>query len=196
MADKHIGLEINDKGIKYAELFKKGGIFSLGVYGEVRLPEGLIEEGSIKDGKKLKEMISAIQKKGKWGSVTVSHLPDQVFLADILKESGFKNIYFESTGEALARVAIANDSKETDMFVYFTGANMDICRGITSQAQMLSTSKFSSILLEKPRDREIILSFIKEKIDEQYISWHTHKDKENGQSRKRAKIEKIILAGR
>src|SRR3989344_1987589 len=53
--------------------------------------------------------------------------------------------------------------------------------------------------LDQMRDKEIVYSFIKEKIDEQYVSWHTHFDSPLGLTRskeqKRPKITKIIIAG-
>ena len=207
MASKnHLGMEITDNSIKYLELKKNREAFEIGHFGELSLPFGFLEEGSIRDGAGLKKIISSIRAKGKWKEVTVSHLPDQVYLADLLKEAGFKDIYFESAGEAVARAAISAIGAETDMIVYFAGNKMDIYAGLRSTMKLLATFNLSSDLLGQMRDKEIIYSFIKEKINEQYISWHTHPfdsapadakalaGKQGGQS-KRPKIKKIILSG-
>jgi Tfp pilus assembly PilM family ATPase len=190
-AKTHFGLEINDKEIRYLELSQKGADFALGKYGEVKLPEGVLENGSIRQGMKLLKMLEAVRKKGKWKDATVSYIPGQLYLSDILRSAGFKKIYFESAGEALGRALLHAGSEETSMIVYFSGGKMDIYAAGGKSAQLLATFNFSSGLLEKSKDKELIYSFIKEKIDEQYISWHTHK--EAGKSR--PKINKIILAG-
>jgi Tfp pilus assembly PilM family ATPase len=57
---------------------------------------------------------------------------------------------------------------------------------------LLATYNFHNSLLAQTRDTEIVYSFIKEKIDEQYVSWHTHQDEKG---KKRPKIQKVILAG-
>jgi len=196
---KHIGIEINDGSVKYLELSKSRNDFELGLYGEVKLPEGMIEGGSIRQGIDLERIISAIRKKGSFLDATVSQSPDQVFLADILKEAGFKNIYLESSGVALARVLMPPDSKETCMIVYFTGRNIDTYAGERNNMKLLATSPFKSELVSKTLDKEIIFSFIREKIDEQYVSWHTHTDppldSARGKTKSRAKVSKLIFAG-
>ena len=198
-AKTHLGLEINDQSIKYIELSQQKSGFVLGKHGEIKLQEGVIEDGSIRLRPKLLKILTDIQKRGKWKEATVSHLPDQVFLADLLKEAGFKNIYFESAGEAVGRVAVPKKSNETVMVVYFAGGKMDIYAGNRKTMRLLATFNFSSALFDQMRDKEIVYSFIKEKIDEQYISWHTHLDSPLGltqsKEQKRSKIMKIIVAG-
>jgi len=186
----HLGLEITDSSIKYFELRKQDAL-AVGYFGTLPLPAGLMENGSIRDGIRLKNIFSSIRSKAKWKDVTVSHLPDQVFLADILKEAGFKDIYFESPGEAVARAAMPEGSAEINMIVYFGGDKMDIYAGPRPAMNLLATLNFSSAMFEKMMDKEIVYSFIRERIDEQYISWHTHRE----EGRSRPKITNIILAG-
>jgi Tfp pilus assembly PilM family ATPase len=186
----HLGLEINDRSIRYMEISQIGKDFILGKYGEVALPAGYIENGAILEGIRLNQKLALIQKKGNWKSVTVSHIPGQIYLSDILLESGFKHIYFEKSGEALARTLVPKNSTETFMIVYFSGDKLEIYEVSKKGGALLSTSNFSSSLFDHS-DKEMINLFIKEKIDEQYISWHTHKE----EGKTRPKIAKIILAG-
>ena len=57
---KHLGLEINDQGVRYAELVSSKDSFSLGKWGETILPAGVIENGSIKNVSSLNKSLTAI----------------------------------------------------------------------------------------------------------------------------------------
>jgi Tfp pilus assembly PilM family ATPase len=71
-----VGLDITDDIIRYVELKHVGSHFEVGVYGEVAIPEGVIEEGYIKDKMALTGILSTIQKQHGFRFV-VSSLPEE-----------------------------------------------------------------------------------------------------------------------
>lgn len=79
-----IGFDISDKSIKYIQLEKKGGEFSVKQYGEKKLPEGIIEEGEIK---KESDFIAFL--KSNFGEIEpkniIASLPEEKAFLDIIE---------------------------------------------------------------------------------------------------------------
>jgi Tfp pilus assembly PilM family ATPase len=71
-----VGLDITDDIIRYAELKRVGAHLGMGVYGEVKVPSGVIEEGYIKDKMALTDILSTIQKQHGFRFVVAS-LPEE-----------------------------------------------------------------------------------------------------------------------
>ncbi len=187
-----IGFHLNKHSIKYAELLKKKDGFHLGLWGEEKLPSSVIEDGSIKDIANLKKIFAKLKTKVGSKNITMSFFSDQIFLADLLKEAGFGSVYFESEAQALQRVFVPKGSTETFMIVYIGSTQTFVFAANEKEVSLLSVINLNSAFFEKISGAKMIYPILKDKLNEQYISWHTHKD-ENGKMR--PKIQKIILAG-
>src|SRR3990167_247373 len=78
------GLDISDSSFKFLQLSKKKGNFSVEVYGEQKLREGIVERGFIKQSKKLsiilQEALSRHISKGLSKYVVISLPDEEVFL--------------------------------------------------------------------------------------------------------------------
>lgn len=87
------GLDISDESLKYMELVSKNGEFSIGKYGERKIPLGIIESGRIVDAKKLEEILMTLSKEEGIKSVRVSILENQIYLFKLkLAKEGLKSI--------------------------------------------------------------------------------------------------------
>ncbi|MDI6883305.1 MAG: type IV pilus assembly protein PilM [Patescibacteria group bacterium] len=83
------GLDISDLSLRIANLEKKGGELTLASFEEARIPPGVIEEGEIKNEKRLAEIIQKAisQVKGKKlkTNYVVSSLPEEKSFSDVLQ---------------------------------------------------------------------------------------------------------------
>ncbi|MBU2219260.1 type IV pilus assembly protein PilM [Patescibacteria group bacterium] len=90
-----VGIDISDKSLKYIELSKKKGNFLISRYGTRIVPEGIIEEGQIKQKRKLVEFLKSINEELKVKFVNVSLPEEKAFLSRIelplMKEEEIKN---------------------------------------------------------------------------------------------------------
>lgn len=194
--EKSAGFFITDDKILFVELvLSKRGI-ELGSWGEALIPKGVIKDGSVKDSKGLKKVFSGIKKKYNFKSVTVSCNPDQIFIADLLKEAGFKKVTFESIGEACSILVTDPNKKDlptgqagTNMIVYIGEKKTEVYVSDKRGVKLLSVIDFGRIYFEASANQDFLLIFLKDKIDEQYISWHMHEEKI------RQKIKRIVLLG-
>ncbi len=71
-----VGIDISDEVIRFAELTRKGSAFELGVYGQEKMPQGIIEEGYIKDISAFSKVLEGLRKKHGFYFVKAS-LPDE-----------------------------------------------------------------------------------------------------------------------
>ncbi len=71
-----VGIDVSDEVIRFAELKRKGSAFELGIYGQEKMPQGIIEEGYIKDIDGFAKVLEALRKKYGFYFVKVS-LPDE-----------------------------------------------------------------------------------------------------------------------
>ena len=93
--NSHIGLNISDKSIKFAELIDTMSGIQLGRYGERKIPAGIIESGKIKNKQQFEKIILSLK-----------------------KEEGLKSFStFEPEAQALARAVIKKGDPETYMIV-------------------------------------------------------------------------------
>lgn len=71
-----VGVDMSDRNIRFVELKRNGALFKLGIFGEERIPNDVLEEGYIKDKPKLTEALSNIQKRHKLHFIKAS-LPEE-----------------------------------------------------------------------------------------------------------------------
>lgn len=74
------GLDISDSSFKFLQLSEKGGIFNIDVYGEHKLPDGIVTRGVIRDSKKLSAILNDVLSKYKdksFAKYAVISLPDE-----------------------------------------------------------------------------------------------------------------------
>lgn len=89
-----VGLNLSDHSIKILELIPNGPNFKLGRYGDEKIPDGVINNGTINDKKALKEVLFALKRKYSLKFVSVS-LPEEkayVFRTEIEKSEDKKEI--------------------------------------------------------------------------------------------------------
>lgn len=58
-----VGIDISDRSVRFAELLGSKGHYKIGRFGEVSIPEGVIEGGQIKNSEKLREVLFGLAKK-------------------------------------------------------------------------------------------------------------------------------------
>lgn len=190
---KSAGFFITDDKVLFVSLVRNKKGVELGEWGEISIPAGVIKDGAVKNSNELKKVFIGIKKKYNFKSITVSCFPDQIFVADLLRESGFKKVIFESVGEALSRIVENSNNKEAEMIVYIGGKKTEVYISDKKGEKLSSMIDFGRELFAASVNQDFLLLFLKDKIDEQYISWHTHEDQDKGNIRK--KISRIILLG-
>ena len=74
-----VGIDISDRSIKYAELISRGSGFRLGRFGEVPLPQGVVEGGRIVTPEKLIEVLTTLKKEQNLSFVRATLPEEQVY---------------------------------------------------------------------------------------------------------------------
>jgi type IV pilus assembly protein PilM len=80
MAMPAVGLDISDQSVRFLELERKGNYFSVGRYGEKKVPKGIMEGGKLKDVAGMKEVLRTIQKEQNFSFVNVSLSEEEAYL--------------------------------------------------------------------------------------------------------------------
>jgi type IV pilus assembly protein PilM len=96
------GIDLSDRSIKIIQFKKKGEKLSNFLYGNEEIPAGLIEDGEIKDFKKIAELIKKIKSKTKPASIktdyAVCSLPESKCF---FREIDFPEMTLEEVSEAI-----------------------------------------------------------------------------------------------
>src|SRR3989344_1470480 len=93
LAMPSFGLDISDESLKFIELINTKDGIRVGRHGERAIPPGIIEEGKIKDPKRIEEILTSLKKEEGVKSVRVSVLEEQVYLFKLqLEKLGLVNV--------------------------------------------------------------------------------------------------------
>lgn len=93
LAMPSFGLDISDESLKFIELLNTKEGVRVGRHGEQNIPSGVIEEGKIKNPKRMEEILVSLRKNYGVRSVRVSLLEKQVYLFKLrLEKSGLINV--------------------------------------------------------------------------------------------------------
>lgn len=76
MLRKASGVDISDRAVRFVELKPESDGFTLGRFGEVFIPQGVVEDGMIKDSEMLKEVLVNLRKEYRIDFVNAS-LPEE-----------------------------------------------------------------------------------------------------------------------
>lgn len=189
---KSIGLQITNNVLRYVELIRQNNQIKLGKFGEQKISTGILENGLIKRPQDFKKDLILLKKKINPEGLTVSFLADQVFLSELLKESGFNKVYFESVNQSLARLSDPENNQVCTMIIYFGENITEIAVREKKEIESFNVWDFGREVFESTKDQDMILSVLSEKIDEQFIAWHTEDDKRH---KTRPLIKHVYLAG-
>ncbi len=77
---RSVGIDISDRSVKYAELRSSRSWLTLGRYGSISIPEGVIASGKVIDPKRFGEILRALRVKENLSFVRVSLPEEQVYL--------------------------------------------------------------------------------------------------------------------
>jgi len=124
------GLDIGDDSVKFIELVNTKNGIRVGRYGARTIPSGVVEEGKIKDPKKLEEFLLSLKKDFGFKSVRIS-LPteDAQNIKDylsIFKKSSIKVKSFVPQNQALSRSVIKKGDLGTYLVVHFDKKHSNI----------------------------------------------------------------------
>ena len=75
-----VGIDISDRSIKYASLSHHGNTVEVGIFGEKKVPEGVIESGKIKNRTALLEILMSLKKEQDLHFVRASLPEEQMYL--------------------------------------------------------------------------------------------------------------------
>ena len=78
-----VGLDISDRSIKFVELERKNGGFSISKFGSRNLPQGIIESGVIKQKEKFVDFLKSIKEESGAKFINVSLPEEKAFLSRI-----------------------------------------------------------------------------------------------------------------
>ncbi len=96
------GIDLSDRSIKIIQFKKKGKKLSNFLYGDKEIPAGLIEDGEIKDFKRVAKLVKKIKNKTKPASIktdyTVCSLPESKCF---FREINFPEMTLEEVSEAI-----------------------------------------------------------------------------------------------
>ena len=117
------GLDISDSSLKFMQLSIKGKSFSIDLYGEKPIEQGVVERGIIKDKEKLSEVIKKLRleyKDAHLSKYVVSSLPDEnTFLKTIkLPHAGFQELESTIVVEAERNIPLDVDSLYLDYYIF------------------------------------------------------------------------------
>lgn len=91
-----VGLDISDRSIKFIELERKNGGFSVSKFGSRNLPQGIIESGVIKQKEKFIDFLKSIKEESGAKFINVSLPEEKAFLSRIkipaVKEEELRSI--------------------------------------------------------------------------------------------------------
>ncbi|MEK7614470.1 MAG: pilus assembly protein PilM [Patescibacteria group bacterium] len=76
-----VGLDISDQAVRFIELLPGGANYTIGRFGEKKIPVGVIESGKIKDAVGLKKVLSSLRAEYKIDFVGISVSEEQTYLA-------------------------------------------------------------------------------------------------------------------
>lgn len=84
LARPAVGCDISDRSIKFIELLKEEETFSLGRFGEVEIPVGVIENGELKDSKQFTAILQELKNKFGLSDVFISLPDDKAFTINLV----------------------------------------------------------------------------------------------------------------
>lgn len=87
----NVGVDISDTSLKYIQFIRKHArdtFFHLGVYGDVSIPEGVVERGSVHDVAKLTEVLKEVRKELPTEFIRVSLPEERAYLFETTIKSG------------------------------------------------------------------------------------------------------------
>ena len=91
-----VGLDISDRSIKYVELYRDAGEIYVKRFGNEVVPEGIIEEGEVKDIDKFKVFLGSFKEKAKIDYVMVGLPEEKSFLSKVelpkMEDSEIRNV--------------------------------------------------------------------------------------------------------
>lgn len=179
------GLDISDKYIKFVELIETKIGLRVGKYGERKIPPGVIEEGEIKDSKKLQAILRALKKDFglKSANVTFSNKEEsgqkiKSYLA-VLKNSGIAVKSFSPRLRAILRSVVKMGDEATHMIVNLhdkDGAIFIVSGGgVVSHFPLIADT----------------VPLLHDEISMRFVHWYN----QGSEAEDRAPIKKIILCG-
>ncbi len=210
------GIDVADQSVKYVLLEPANGGFELADYGMVRLPQGIIVDGTIVDPKRLATILSTLRRE-KWINRARVSIPSSHGF--ILEKAGIISQAHELRADALSRVLLSPEHASTSMLVNLGETQTDISvvhRGKVYLAKSLplpqnptqtlvtsfgvSENEAKNIkrtigLSRKPEHQHVFdvlhpdISALTRELNTTFIDWHT------SETEKRPAIQEIILAG-
>lgn len=88
-----VAIDISDKSIKFGELVSRSKSLHLKKYGQIKIPDDVIDSGKIKDEKKLTEILKDLRIKENLNFVRVALPEEQMYLFNLsLPNSGYSNL--------------------------------------------------------------------------------------------------------
>jgi len=116
-----VGLDISDDSIKYLELSKVDNIFSLGRWGEIGIPLGVVDDGELKDPNELFNILQYLRQQLGLRKVnaTLSGNKAHLFNPLIFEAADLDLSALESYGEVLSRTLSAGDRSAATGIINF-----------------------------------------------------------------------------
>lgn len=90
-----VGVDVSDTSLKYMQFTKDGALLQLGAWGDLKIPDGVVEQGVVKDVSALGKVIAEVKKVTKTEFVRLS-LPEErayLFETTVKRSLGSDEVY-------------------------------------------------------------------------------------------------------